>query len=265
MIESLDVVNQDAVDAMRQRIKEDSGAAGIYASAAAYPPDWIGPPVKSTIRVQTTPPLLLEDATSVTRGDAENARRIYEYLGELSLVQASDERLWVTLAHGQFWGYAQRRWQLDPEAKDPQTKIIRRWFIRASQEALESGAQEGRARQCIARLWWGAHWTVAPWERDPEMRVVETERFHFTNVLFSLQDIHTAVAGRRQFNSPRLRIAFLKAIQDASSTNKGELVKTAVKAVLLLLKHRQVAVLPFAQQLELMRRVVASADDAGRG
>lgn len=85
--------------------------------------------------------------------DLENIKRIYTNLRSLTETQASDERLWAGLAHGQFWSYMRYRWSLDKI--DPSELDIRgRYFFGHSKKrSLISNA--------LAKLWWYGKYTYS--------------------------------------------------------------------------------------------------------
>jgi hypothetical protein len=125
-----------------------------------------------------TPILNIED-------DVEAAISIYKYLGELDELEASDRRLWTTLTHVTFREYVMARWPARFEKTDTRkNSILKRWFA-------EGGSDRTLEQNAIARLWWGAHLTVAPWKSNPdEFKHLEQEdEFYYTKLLFSLQEL----------------------------------------------------------------------------
>jgi hypothetical protein len=61
----------------------------------------------SRIEVVQPPDL---DSFAEDKLDAEAGRSVFQWLSNLTPVQASDERLWVLLTHRYFARYVQKRW-----------------------------------------------------------------------------------------------------------------------------------------------------------
>lgn len=66
-------------------------------------------------------------------------------------------------------------------------------------------------RHAIARLWWAAHLTYAPWESDPEFfgDLKNEDPYYYTRVLFSTQDIYQQVLERAMGRSNHILISVL--------------------------------------------------------
>lgn len=80
--------------------------------------------------------------------DATNARLLFGALPGMTRANAVDERLWVTLALGQFRGYSLNRWL----ASGPGAEQYLRNHVFAST------ARARERNQSIARLWWTAEY-----------------------------------------------------------------------------------------------------------
>ena len=52
----------------------------------------------------------LSEGHDLGKQEVENVIRLYSAMKNLTDTQATDERLWVGLAHGDFWNYMQKRW-----------------------------------------------------------------------------------------------------------------------------------------------------------
>lgn len=119
------------------------------------------------------------------QSDAEAAIAVYEYLGQLDELLASDKRLWTTLAHVTFREYVMERWPAKTDNNEARRNaILRRWFA-------EGGSDRTLENNAIARLWWGAHLTHAPWESKPDEfgHLEQTDKYKLTKRLFSLQEL----------------------------------------------------------------------------
>jgi len=83
---------------------------------------------------------------SISESDLTNIKILYENLKFLTDSQASDERLWAGLAHGQFWHYMQYRTKLG-KIKNKDSIVLKRFFIKYSTKELYQA-------NLISRLWW---------------------------------------------------------------------------------------------------------------
>lgn len=102
----------------------------------------------------------------------ENAVKLFNCYRNLSRTQATDKRIWVFLAHTQYWKYMKTRWPLpEPAGKTKAvTHILDHWFMEGSKAFSRHG---------IASLWWGAFITYDEERNNP---------FELTEEFFSKQD-----------------------------------------------------------------------------
>lgn len=146
------------------------------------------------------------------RDDTAAAIAVHKYLGNLNELEASDKRLWTTLTHVTFRSYVMERWpaKSDDEAAR-RNAILRRWFA-------EGGSDRTLENNAIARLWWGAHLTYAPWKTNPdEFGYLEKEdEYYLTKRLFSLQELIKVTMESSLGRSSKVLIALL------SFLNKNE-------------------------------------------
>lgn len=123
----------------------------------------------------------LVDPSGEPKTDAEASQLIFQWLSNLTPVEAADERLWVLLTHRTFAQYVHSRWGKGLErATQPDALIVDRWFFRGSGVATF-------VRNGISRLWWFGHLTYDAKRTNP---------FELTDVLLSLQDIQVAFLER---------------------------------------------------------------------
>lgn len=224
--------------ALRQRATSDPQMLETYASASSFSGIDEDDLLITTISVPDAPPMLMAPAGTaqdVASHDADNAILLYNYLATLNRTQAADPRLWVTLAHVTFWDYVRARWGEDDSDK-LRTAILRHWFVPegASKAALRTHA--------ISRLWWAAHLTHAPWERDHDLLVFKTaDRFRFTRILLKRQQIYFDLIERDFGSDLRLRTCILDALDRhlPHVSWKDGLSRKASKRLNLLVKYRQ--------------------------
>jgi hypothetical protein len=89
---------------------------------------------------------LFTDSDKPEETDSKNIRRLYSAMKHLTETQASDERLWSGLAHGQLWNYLQYRWHSGERRSTPQNIKSRFFFAQNKRRSLFVNT--------LSRLWW---------------------------------------------------------------------------------------------------------------
>lgn len=100
------------------------------------------------------------DSDNPKETDAYNSIIIYKNLMELNDMQASDERLWIGLTHGDFYEYMQYRWSRQEKASA--TNIYARYFF-------AHGKRRSLITNSISRLWWIGKYTYEDSFENPFM------------------------------------------------------------------------------------------------
>ncbi len=192
----------------------------------------------STIELRGKPPKLKAPKRDPVSADLRNAIALHSYYSNLDETQASDPRLWAYLSHVEFRKYTLARWGLDSSFQDLKDKdkkinainqIIDHWFV--------SGNDRDLRRHAIARLWWAAHLTYAPWERDPEFfaGLKREDPYYFTRILLATQDIYQQVLERAMGRSNRILISILDYLAcNPDFTASRERVRGLIKELNLL-------------------------------
>lgn len=104
--------------------------------------------------------------------DAENAKRMLAALPSLTPADATDERLWVTLALGAYREYTVARWPKGPSSTG--NHVVNHVF---------ASTARGRERDhAIARLWWSGHYV----QRHAPDQIESTLRAFFLNSQLSV-------------------------------------------------------------------------------
>lgn len=165
----------------------------------------------STIIMEGKMPRLKAPKADPASADIDNAIAVHSYYKNLDETQASDPRLWAYLSHVQFRKYTLARWGINSAYKDIKNddkpriinQLLDHWFV--------SGNDRDLRRHSVARLWWAAHLTYAPWDRDPEYfaDIKKEDPYYFTRVLLSTQDIYQQVLERAMGRSNRILISLL--------------------------------------------------------
>lgn len=116
--------------------------------------------------------------------DLETAIEIFEAYKDLELIQASDDRLWVYLAHVDLYSYVVQRW---PDIKNnnihdiekQKNYISNHWFV-------GSATQYNLLRHSISGLWWAVYLSSDYTRNDP---------YELTKILFRQLDFATRTLG----------------------------------------------------------------------
>lgn len=197
------------------------------------------------------PELIRPDGTAPIEDDAKNAILVYKYLGRMTEEQAADRRLWAYLTHSDFRDYTYARWGRPKSVKVVQS----RWFKREGRQGLLGNS--------LARLWWGAHLTHSPWERDPYLEPLarsELDEYVYTRWLYQNSNIFQGVVARQFGSSLRLRICFLEALRRRASdfANLSDLSNKVQVRINLVCSYRELAALPFDKLMSIMEGMVVS-------
>ncbi len=113
--------------------------------------------------------------------DCKTAIVIYEAFQQLEPIQASDERLWVYLAHADLYPYMVKRWSdvHSGKSSNPSKYISDHWF-------LDSTSQSSLLRHAIAGLWWSVFLSIDDSKDD---------KYELTKILFRQLDFPTRTLG----------------------------------------------------------------------
>lgn len=111
------------------------------------------------------------------KDDCQTAIYIYEAFQRLEPIQASDERLWVYLAHVDLYPYLIKRWGgvYNNKAENPTSYILEHWFF-----------EKGFLRNALAGFWWLVYLSVD--ETKPD-------KYELTRILFRQLDFATRTLG----------------------------------------------------------------------
>lgn len=247
----LRIVTQDAYDRLRAALKSTTGIAAYTQPGPCgllQLTDFQEIPLYS-LRGNLHLNMAVAD-TERASTDAQNAEITYAHIGNIKPVYASDPRIWAALTHDTCWEYA--RWRF-PIPSDPQKA---RAFIRSHWLVAGHGLAALR-RNALARLWWAAALTVAPWEKEPAFSAyTKADRFYYTKVLLASQQVYQDVVEREFGSNTYIRIAFLDSLERArpSVASLDELVKRASVRMTLLLEYRHIPTIP-------LNELQASCDD----
>lgn len=250
------IFKRDIVDRMRNDLRSGSSLEDYFKESVPVKETDL---LSSTIAVEGKVPALKIPASDLVSADIDNAITLYEYYRNLDETQASDPRLWVYLSHVEFRKYALARWGLDgalSDIKDSAEKtkainyLLEHWFI--------SGNDRDLRRHAIARLWWAAHLTHAPWESDPEFfgDLKNKDPYYYTRVLFSKQDIYQQVLERGMGRSNHILISVLDFLgKNEEFTESRENIRSLMKELNLAYGTKKIIVLDRASLAALIEKI----------
>jgi hypothetical protein len=223
----------------------------------------------STIVVQGKPPVLKAPKSDPVSADLDNAIALYDYYRNLDETQASDPRLWAYLSHVEFRKYSLARWglksPLDKLKENPSemTKainyVLEHWFINSNDRDLR--------RHAVARLWWAARLTYAPWESDPEFfsDLKNADSYHYTRILLSTQDIYQQVLERAMGRSNRILISVLDYLQKHRAfAESREKVRTLMKELNLAYGTKEIIILDRKPLASLIEKIASDIEKTSR-
>ncbi len=133
-----------------------------------------------------------------TTDDYENSKKVFLWLKNMSLADANDKRLWITLTHTYFQEYTRNRWSIQKNSSDDVIKS--RYFYSGS-------GLQARLRNSVSRLWWIAKLT---WRPDLE------DEFVFTKIAWSSQDLMQNLFERSFCTYKGVRFGMLRFYKDNS-------------------------------------------------
>ncbi len=220
----------------------------------------------STILIQGKLPILKAPKKDPVVADLENSIVLHEFYKNIDETQASDPRLWTYLSHVEFRKYSLIRWGLPGEYKDLKTddekqrainQLLEHWFI--------SGNDRDLRRHAIARLWWAAHLTYAPWERDPEFfeSVKNKDPYYFTRILFLTQDIYQQVLERGMGRSDRILISVLDYLgRNKKFAESREKIRSLMKELNLVYGTKKIIALDNIALKKLIDRIATETSSS---
>lgn len=104
--------------------------------------------------------LEVNDAGDLGKQDVKNVIVLYSAMKSLSDTQATDERLWAGLCHGDLWDYLHRRFNVENSGNNNEKDIKARYFF---------GQNKKRSLivNPLSKLWWIGRLTYDKDRKDP--------------------------------------------------------------------------------------------------
>ena len=165
---------------------------------------------------------LVVEPTDRGKNDAENSKRVYSALKDITPAQASDERLWTYLTHVTYWDYMKARWNVETRLeRNPKNFITERYFF-------SSNRQKALVRNGIARLWWYGYVSFDDTRENP---------FELTEFLLSKQNLATSLMERQYSNNRDFIIVTLSVLKDYEQVIPSILTKKPIQALTKHIQH----------------------------
>lgn len=246
------ILRSVVADQLRADVKHGIGLQAYYEDSIDFDADQLWP-----LRVELggDKPTLAPNRES----DVDNAILLHSYLANLDETQASDKRLWTYLAHVSFREYTKNRWKLpysleeinsDPaKRKKVIDSVLSHWFL----SGTDSRALR---RHALARLWWAAHLTVAPWEREAGFEGLESaDRYKYTKILLSNEDLYSQVLERVLGTSRPVLIAILEYFSQHPSQVARPVLRSMMKELNLVSGIKRLPLLTYEENFKVVEAV----------
>lgn len=184
--------------------------------------------------------------------EVENAIRVFEYLGDMKPVEASDYRLWTYLGCSVFYDYTSHRWALDDQSWRGTAET--RWIMR-------TGSRTQLVRHAIARLWWAVKLTHDPAMSRP-LSLEEQDPYAYLRMAMSKEDRFLALFDRDMGMIPELRFAILEHLNKNPAHLKERYVRELMKEVVLATGYRELAALDRSGLHSMLEEISSRLGDA---
>jgi len=189
--------------------------------------------------------------------DADAAIAVHQSLNSLTELEASQKRVWATMTHTIFRDYVMARWPIRTTEKvAKRNAVLRRWFA-------EGGSDRTLEQNAIARLWWGAHLTYAPWKTDPGSfsHLENDDDYYLTRRLFSLQELIKVTLESRLGRSQKFLVALLAYLDKHPENVNNEDVGALMSELNLVSVANKILVLSPTELEELIEQTAESVLD----
>lgn len=178
--------------------------------------------------------------------EAANAKALYEALGAMPRVAASDPRLWNYLALGPFRSYMATRWPLEG-TRNWRGRIEDRWLL--NRPTMGSLIRHG-----VSRLWWLAELTFdAPCMR-PLSAQTHNEWAYLETALLK-EDRVMAVFDRDFGSITNVRFALLEHLANLGQNATQSTVRSVAKEITLLNGYRDLNIPSHEQLLDAIKEL----------
>ena len=216
------------VEELRAKVLNGQSINDYYSESFSYPEEMVWP--TGIIVDDSKLDLKILDSGNQADTDLENAKKIYE---TFKMPKTAGE--------------------LSTESEEPKSIkefILSHWFVGGNDRSLR--------RHAIARLWWAAHLTVSPWEKDPVfyqgVKFKTDDSYLFTKILFSTQDVFQQVLERSLGRDSRILIPVLAYIEESGPLTR-EQIRDLIKELNLALCIRNITLMNFNEIKEFISEI----------
>ena len=253
MSKTLLIFKTKTIENLREKLKTNNGLLPYFSKEININNDDF---LVSDIVPATDIPKLLPDKVK----EADNAILLHQYLRNLDEIQASDKRLWASLSHVDFRDYVIKRWPLPftlEEIKEDQVKrdecirfVLTHWFISSEND-------RSLRRNALARLWWAAHLTRAPWEKDPEYfgHLKNENEYVYTQTLLIQENVYSELMERHYGRFSRILITILEFLRQHPEFEGRKYFRPLQKELNLQSGFRRIALLPYKELFSLIEEI----------
>mgnify|MGYP007072289773 CR=1 FL=1 len=146
-LEKLTVLSQASVDKLKVLNKENINTNLLDLSFDEMVDSYQLLVIQSDTSIDTSIQLEMPRGKSQEENcDLDNCKLISRCLPQMTDLEGTDERVWITLALRNFKNYAEARWHRDPKV-EPWKHRENHWFAAA-------GVRERMRNNAVGRLWW---------------------------------------------------------------------------------------------------------------
>lgn len=202
----LNIFKEQALHRLQENIEKN---IPLYGKEKPWIADYFGEHSwELSSKLDALPDDLLIEPTKENDFDFDNALRIHSALHGLSLVQASDPRMWAYLTHVKYWSYMRKRWPVSETTKNPAGTIRDRYF-------LVGDKARGLTRNGISRLWWVAHTCV-----NQDAGSDSEAAYKLIKPLFAKQDVYASFMERAFSKNASVMKSILSVLSERLESGK---------------------------------------------
>lgn len=186
-----------------------------------------------------------EALTAAGNERIENAILVYDAVGSIDRVNASDPRLWTYLALNTCREFMEARWPLTG-CRAWKKRVESRWLM------PERPSRSNLTRHGIARLWWLTELTYDGQFKHSLSRNSQ-DPYAYTKWLIGNQDRVVSITERNFGGNDVVRWALMETMIEDERTNKGKAIKSVSQDLCLELSFRDLGVLGAEAEAEINR------------
>lgn len=149
--------------------------------------------------------LVYSSDKDVGKTDVQNAITMYSAMKTISDTQATDERLWSGLCHGEFWDYVSKRWNAQSSVSLKKEDILTHYFFAHNKK-------RSLITNTLSKLWWLGRLTY-----DDNNRPDPFELTHYFENDFSTKTL--VIFSNNFMSNKKVAIGVLSALSELEKEN----------------------------------------------